>query len=113
MAMPAKLLGISSGVAYNLAMVTIPALVAVGCLGLTYNLVRIAGGGFRAGVVTGLVACLLVGFLGNLIGALEFAQLRGWGSEAFWQWVSIKNMEGAATGGFTPTITGGGGAAPG
>ncbi len=101
-ALPMKLAGIPSSVGYNLAMATIPALVAVGALGLTYNLVRLSGGGFRAGILTGLGAAIVIVMVGNLLGVLEFVQVRGWGSDGFWQWVGIKGMDGVAGNGLFP-----------
>ena len=92
MALPMKLAGITSNVGYNLALVTLPALAAVGAMGLTYNLVRLSGGGFRSGVLAGLLASLLVTVMGNLEGVLEFIQVRGWGGEGFWQWIGIKDL---------------------
>ena len=56
MALPMKVAGITSNVGYNLALATLPALVIVGALGLTYNLVRLTGGGFRSGILVGLLA---------------------------------------------------------
>ena len=102
MALPMKLAGIPSNVGYNLALATLPALVSIGALGLTYNLVRLSGGGLRAGVLTGLVAGFLIVVMGNLIGALEFLSLRGWFGEGFWQWVGIKDLGGNAAGGVFP-----------
>ncbi len=102
MALPMKLAGISSNVGYNLALATLPALVAVGALGIGYNLVRMAGGSFRSGILTGLLAILLICVIGNLEGLLEFAQLRSWGSENVWQWVGIKDLGGTAGAGLFP-----------
>lgn len=102
MALPMKLAGITSNVGYNLALATLPALVAVGAAGITYNLVRQAGAGFRSGVLTGLLAAILITIMGNLEGLLELIQVRGWGGEAFWHWVGIKGLNGAAGAGFFP-----------
>ncbi|MCY4367374.1 MAG: DUF2298 domain-containing protein [Chloroflexi bacterium] len=102
MTLPMKLAGIPSNVGYNLALATLPALVSVGALGLTYNLVRLSGAGLRAGVLTGLAACFLVVVMGNLIGALEFLSLRGWVGEGFWEWAAIKDLGGNAAGGVFP-----------
>ena len=41
-----------------------------------------------------MAAPLLITVTGNLEGALEFIQVRGWGSENFWQWVGIKGLDG-------------------
>ena len=102
MALPMKIAGITSNVGYNLALASIPALLAVASFGLTYNLVRLSGGGFRSGVLFGLLAPLFIVFIGNLEGTMEFIQLRGWGGDEFWRWVGIKGMEGQASGGFFP-----------
>jgi YYY domain-containing protein len=102
MALPMKLAGITSNVGYNLALATLPALVAVGALGLTCNLVRLAGGSFRAGILSGLLASLLITVMGNLEGVLEFIQVRGWAGEGFWQWAGIKDLNGTAGAGLFP-----------
>ena len=102
MALPMKLAGIPSNVGYNLALATLPALVSIGVLGLAYNLVRLSGGGLRAGALTGIAAGFLVVVMGNLIGALEFLSLRGWLGEGFWQWAGIKDLGGNAAGGIFP-----------
>ena len=102
LALPMKLAGIASSVGYNLALATLPALVAVASFSLIYNLVRLSGGGFRAAVGFGLSAPIFLIVLGNLQGALEFVQLRGWGGDGFWQWSAIKGMEGAAGEGLFP-----------
>ena len=93
MALPMQLAGISSGVGYNLALALIPALVGMAAFGLTYNLIRLAGGGGKAAVGFGLVAPVLITVMGNLEGGLEFARLRGWGGAGFWEWVGIKGLE--------------------
>ena len=102
MALPMKLAGITSNVGYNLALASIPALLAVASFGLTYNLVRLVGAGFRPGVLFALLAPFIIIFIGNLEGTMEFIQLRGWGGDEFWQWVGIKGMEGQASGGIFP-----------
>ena len=102
MALPMKLAGIASNVGYNLALATIPALVAVGSFSLVYNLVRLSGGSFRSGIWFGLTVPVLLIVVGNLEGALEFAQVRGWGGDGFWQWIAIKGMDGSTGNGLFP-----------
>ena len=102
MALPMNLAGIASNVGYNLALATIPSLLAVGSFGLTYNLVRLTGGSFRAATLFGLAAPLLIIVAGNLEGVLEFVQVRGWGDEGFWQWVGIKGLDGTPGSGLFP-----------
>jgi YYY domain-containing protein len=94
-----KLTAVSPGIGYNLALASIPALVGVGSFGLLYNMVRCSGAGLKMAISFGLVASVLVIGIGNLEGVLEFAHLRGWGGEGFWEWVGIKGLVGgAATG---------------
>ena len=102
MALPLKLAGITSNVGYNLALATLPALVAAASFGIVYNLIRLAGGGFRAGIWFALAAPLLITVAGNLEGVLEFIQVRGWGGDGFWQWVAIKGLDGAPGSGLFP-----------
>lgn len=102
MALPLTLAGITSNVGYNLSLAGLPALAAVAAFGLTYNLVRLSGGGFRSGLVFGLTAPLLIIVAGNLEGGLEFMQLRGWGGDGFWEWVAIKGLDGAPGSGLFP-----------
>ena len=99
MAFLTQITGVASSVGYNLGVALIPALTAVGAFGLLYNLVRIAGGRAKTGMVFGLAAALLVVLAGNLEGSLEFVKLRGWGGDGFWDWAAIKGLEAdAATG---------------
>ncbi|MCH7712995.1 MAG: hypothetical protein IIC99_05180 [Chloroflexi bacterium] len=105
MALVAKLTGISSAVAYNLAISLIPALLATGAMGLLYNLVRISGAGRSRAVFFALAAPAAIILLGNLEGALEFIHVRGWGSPGFWDWAAIKGLEGGASSGVFPNDT--------
>jgi YYY domain-containing protein len=102
MAFLAKLTGVASSVGYNLALVSLPALVGIGSFGLVYNLVRLSGG--RSGYQTrpyaigfALMAPVLVMVIGNLEGVLEFVRLQGWASDGFWRWVGIKGLEGGVS----------------
>ncbi len=98
-ALPMQLTGIASSVGYNLALALVPALTGMAAFGLTYNLIHLAGGGGKAAVGFGLAAPFLITVTGNLEGALEFIQLRGWGGDGFWEWVGIKGLEGGGSGG--------------
>ena len=102
MALPMKLAGITSNLGYNLAMATIPAMVVAGSFGLTYNLIRLTGGSFRAGILFGLFAPLLIAVAGNLEGLLELVQVRGWAPPEFWQWAGIKGLDGTTGSGLFP-----------
>ena len=97
-AMLTTLTGVPAGTAYNLAIATVPALLAAGLLGLVYNLLRFAGGRVIPSLATGAAAAVSVLSLGNLIGLLELAYVRGFGGDGFWGWVGIKGLEGPAGG---------------
>jgi len=87
-----KLTGITSSVSYNLSVVLIPALVSIAAYGLVYNLIRLAGAGRGRAIFFALAAPVFIGLISNLVGVLDFVQARGWGSDGFWQWVSIKDL---------------------
>ena len=97
-AMLTTLTGVPAATAYNLAIATVPALLAAGLLGLVYNLLRFAGGRVIPSLATGAAAAVSVLSLGNLIGLLELAYVRGFGGDGFWGWVGIKGLEGPAGG---------------
>ncbi len=98
MALLAKLTSIPSSVAYNLALASVPALLASASFGLLYNLIRLSGAGVRRATLYALAAPLLIILAGNLEGVMEFVWAQGWGSAAFWEWVGIKGLEGSPTG---------------
>ena len=95
-----KLTGISSAFTFNLGPPLVAAMTAAGVFSLVYNLVRLAGGSTRAGVVFGLFAPLLVVFIGSLEGVLELFHAQGWGSAGFWRAVAIPGLDGSGGGGF-------------
>ena len=103
MAALAKLAGAAPAVAYNLGVATVPALAGVVVFGLVGNLVRLAGGGWRAGLAWGGAGAALILLAGNLMGALELVRIRGWAGQGFWDWVAVKGLDAApAVGGFFP-----------
>ena len=97
-AMLTTLTGVSPSVAYNLAVATVPAMLAAGVLGLVYNLLRLAGARVTPALLMGVLAALGITLLGNLSGVLELAYVRGLGGEWFWQWLGIKGLEPPAGG---------------
>ncbi len=97
-----KLTGISSAFTFNLGPPLVAAMTAAGVFSLVYNLVRLAGGGAKAGIVFALFAPLLVVFIGSLEGVLELFHARGWGSAGFWKAVAIPGLDGSGGGGFFP-----------
>ena len=89
-----KLTGVASPIGYNLAVATIPALLAAGTFTLVSALVRLSGGSRTHGYIFGVIAPSLLVLTGNLEGGLELIHSLGWGGEGFWQWVGIKGLEG-------------------
>ena len=94
MAFLVKLTGVASPIGYNLAVATIPALLAAGTFTLVYALVRLSGGSRTHACIFGIIAPFLLILTGNLEGGLELIHSLGWGGEGFWQWVGIKGLEG-------------------
>ncbi len=88
----AQLAGVTSAVAYNLAMALVPALAALSVAGVAYNLVRAESGRLPAALAGGGVAALLVVFAGNLAGVFEFMHANAVGSERFWDWLAIDGL---------------------
>ncbi len=97
-AMLSTLTGVATDKAYNLAVATIPALLAAGILGLVYNVLRLAGARAFPALGAGLLTAIGVTMLGNLSGVLELAYVRGVGGEWFWNWVAVKGLEAPAGG---------------
>ena len=97
-AMLSTLTGIATDKAYNLAVATIPALLAAGVLGLVYNVLRLAGARVFPALGAGLLTAVGVTMLGNLSGVLELAYVRGVGGDWFWNWVAVKGLEAPAGG---------------
>ena len=83
---------IPSRISYNLALALIPAMGGMAAFGLTYNLARAHGASVLKGAQFALLAPVLLLAVSNLEGILEFASMRGWGGESFWQWVGIKDL---------------------
>ena len=103
MAMLTKLTAVPSSVSYNLSIALLPALVGAGAFSLVYNLVRRSGAAASTAAAFALAAPVFVVLVSNLEGVLEFVRARGWGSEGFWGWVSIKGLAaGPAAGGLFP-----------
>ena len=93
--------GIASSITYNLALMSIAAMAATGVMSLVYNLVRSIRrpGGRRAGVpaalLTGVFAAVLLLFIGNLVGGLEFLRVNDIGTSSVWEWVDINGLTAA------------------
>ena len=87
-----KLTGIVSSVTYNLSLALVPAMAAMGMYGLVSNLVRADRGKIKAAVLAGMGAALMLVFLANLEGALEFMRANGMGSDGFWSWIAVEGL---------------------
>ena len=87
-----KLTGIVSSVTYNLSLALVPAMGAMGMYGLVSNLVRADQGKVKAAILAGIAAALLLVFLANLEGVLEFMRANGMGSDGFWSWVAVEGL---------------------
>jgi len=96
----AQLTGVAPAFAYNLALASTAAMAATGVFGLAYNVVATMRG--RAGarpsprtaLLFGGAAVVLLLFIGNLVGALEYLNANDAGSDGFWSWVSIDGLTG-------------------
>jgi len=107
-AMVTRLTGLASGVTFNLAGATLLAMTFVGAYSLVSNMVEAhrrrgkvsgvsAGSSVTmAGVSTGLLGGVLVALIGNLEGVFELVRARGWGSEALWQFLDVRNLQSTA-----------------
>ncbi|MQF64522.1 hypothetical protein FIM04_00145 [SAR202 cluster bacterium AC-409-J13_OGT_754m] len=84
--------GIPSNFTYNLAVALIPALVALAAYGLMYNLVRSTGATIRTAITYALFAPLFIGFIGTLVGGLEFINALRLGSSNLWEWIAIDGL---------------------
>ncbi|MBI2867163.1 MAG: hypothetical protein HYX97_02360 [Chloroflexi bacterium] len=112
-AMLTKLTGIPAAISYNLSLASIAALAAQGGFGLVYSLVRaakrsgeVAGPTWGQAAGAGILTALLMLMLGNLVGVLEFMRTNGWAAQGFWDWVSVKGLDGPLQdGGWHPTET--------
>ena len=108
-AMLTRLSGLASDITFNLTVAMLFALAANAAFTLTYNLVAAyrarrgslegalgapseAALGTRAAARTGIVGALLVVAMGNLEGVFELIRARGWGSEALWHWLDVRNL---------------------
>ena len=89
-----RLAGLSTAVGYNLALVLVAALAAVGIFGLVMNIVRLVGGSLRAATASGLLGVFLLLGIANLASGLELIRAGGGGSPELWQWVDIKDLDG-------------------
>ncbi|NLE76244.1 MAG: hypothetical protein GX605_05775 [Chloroflexi bacterium] len=94
-----RLSGFPANLTFNVALAMLFSLTVTGAFSLVYNLVVGAGLGLRrwAAAGYGVLGAVLVAIVGNLEGFLEVLSARGIGSPAFWKWLDIQDLAGAAT----------------
>jgi YYY domain-containing protein len=98
MAMMTRLAGVIPGVGFNLMGSTLFAMTVSGAYGLGHNLMAARsrkregseGDGWALGA--GGLTALMVAVMGNLEGIFELIRARGWGSNALWRWLDVKNL---------------------
>jgi YYY domain-containing protein len=102
-----RLSGVAPSVGFNMGGALLFALTATGVFSLVYNLVASNTRGQRANddapsqarreqrvaIAMAALGIVLVMFLGNLEGALEVAHWKGLGSEGFWEWLDIADLD--------------------
>jgi YYY domain-containing protein len=95
----ARLAAVPEFVAFNLAVAWIVAGTAVGAFGLVYNLIMASDLTTKArrtlrnkAVFWGLIAALALPLAGNLQMGLELAYIRGLGSNDFWTWLDVQDL---------------------
>ena len=98
MAVLTQLSGVAPGLGFNLMGSTLFAMTVSGAFGLGHNLIatrsrkreRSAGDGLPLGA--GGLTAFMVAVIGNLEGIFELMRARGWGSNALWRWLDVKNL---------------------
>ena len=109
----AKLTGVHTAVAYNLALTLVPALAAMGIFSLVVGMVRSESKGLRYAFIAGFAAASLLVLAANLEGVLEYMRPTAWaprGSGSGWASTAWTNpcLQPPSRGG--PRSTCGGGA---
>lgn len=89
----ARLAAVPESIAFNLAIAWLTAATALGAFGLTYNLIAADKQRLRRlAILLGLVAAIALPVAGNLEIVLEVTRATGNGSEAFWQWLDVRDL---------------------
>ncbi|MHB1317654.1 MAG: DUF2298 domain-containing protein [Anaerolineae bacterium] len=92
-----RLSALPSDITFNLTGISLFALTVSGGFTLVYDLVASDHNGegkrpAHAATRHGLLGATLVAIMGNLVGVLELVRARGWGSEALWRWLDVRNL---------------------
>lgn len=89
---------VQEAVGFNLAIAWLLAGTGLAAFGTVYNLLRAkADASRRIALTLGLVASLALPLAGNLEIGLEMLHANGVGSNAFWEWLDIRDLEAPAT----------------
>ena len=89
-----QLSAIPSNYSYNLALVLVPALGAMGLFGLIYSVVLSETNRIRMALAGGLASAFLLVIAANLEGLFEFMRANAMGSASFWEWAGIEGLRG-------------------
>ena len=89
-----KLSFIPAYIAYNLALALIPALSAMIIFGFSFNLLKLNFISNKKIILLSLLSILFICFMSNLEVLLEFMSYNGIGSNAFYSWIAIENLNG-------------------
>ncbi len=84
--------GVPSGVAYNLGLMTLAAMAAVGSFSLAYNLILAEARSRRLAMGAALLAPLLLLGISNLTGLLTMTYHRGMLPDALYGWLAVHEM---------------------
>ena len=84
--------GVTTSIAYNLALATIAAMAALAVFGIVSNLVRLSRGSPMGASLAGLGAAFLLIGASSLAGGLFFLQALGLGGDGFWDWAGIEGL---------------------
>ncbi|MFQ5398957.1 MAG: DUF2298 domain-containing protein [Anaerolineae bacterium] len=82
---------VAEPVAFNLAIAWLVAGTAVGAFGMVYNLAATRNGR-RAAVTLGVIAAIALPIAGNLEVGLELLHGNGIGSDQFWEWLDVRDL---------------------
>jgi len=93
-----RLVGLASDITFNLVGTMLFALTVTGAFGVCANLALLGrgkeadGDGSLGTILTGTLGAVLTAVMGNLEGLFEMIRAHGWGSEALWRWLDVKNL---------------------
>ncbi|MCP4427303.1 MAG: hypothetical protein GY803_22675 [Chloroflexi bacterium] len=100
----ARLAAVAEPVAFNLTIAWLVAGTGTAVFGLVYNLINRGGAenAEKRTVVFGLIAAIALPLAGNLEVGLEVMHASGVGSDQFWQWLDVRDLDAPAVVAETP-----------